>query len=76
LGVVPCGIATWRCVAVCLYAYNVSNIIILVNKGFVKSYIVFSDKLTDSEFNQFILKTNRGPTKVGPRFNECLPSIL
>ena len=29
-----------------LYVYNVSNIIILVNKGFVKNFIIFADKLT------------------------------
>jgi hypothetical protein len=38
LGVVPCGGATLGCIGVCLYTYNVSNTIILVNKGFIKGF--------------------------------------
>ena len=40
-----------RSVVIGIYACNVSNFIIPVNEGFVKSFIILADKLTEAVVN-------------------------
>lgn len=60
-------------ISIGLYACNISNTIIHVNEGFVKGFVVFTDKLTKGVVNVccVVSRKKKGPTCVDPNFSMC-----